>query len=392
MGVGSAGAEALAFGGEEIMTKIVLHTALDVGGTAVEEKHLKHEHRKEQEAKRQNALLATVDAKLPLIEEWLSGLASSSKEYWKKATTSPRDGPRAPSPASDMDIDTILSGLQRTIDGMTLTQLESELERAVEEMDNTASLPFDQMPVASKRASRTFESPADIDNIFNRYSRQYNDHWSQYSAVPSCYSTDQSPVQPGNPPRRWSDQKQTGIDPFMLEHHPSLQSHTTQDPPSYYEPYRKGSGEDHDQIPPSYHEPCRKGSGEGYEQKSPSNFSQSSSSATSSHTLQPSLSRTPSPTSSPSSTFSGPSASRTTTATSVESSSSQLSTTSSFASSMSSAHSGLKKTGYLGMGTATKLAVGGSLCLVGVRPSVQRKMFDNVKGKMRDRMDSTQQK
>lgn len=47
-----------------------------------------------------------------------------------------------------------------------------------------------------------------------------------------------------------------------------------------------------------------------------------------------------------------------------------------------SAHEGMKKVGYFGLEPATKLAIGGSLLLVGVRPSVQRKYLDKAKGKM----------
>lgn len=47
-----------------------------------------------------------------------------------------------------------------------------------------------------------------------------------------------------------------------------------------------------------------------------------------------------------------------------------------------SAHESMKKVGYLGLEPATKLAIGGSLLMVGVRPSVQRKYLDKAKGKM----------
>lgn len=47
-----------------------------------------------------------------------------------------------------------------------------------------------------------------------------------------------------------------------------------------------------------------------------------------------------------------------------------------------SAHEGMKKVGYFGLEPATKLAIGGSLLMVGVRPSVQRKYLDKAKGKM----------
>lgn len=45
-------------------------------------------------------------------------------------------------------------------------------------------------------------------------------------------------------------------------------------------------------------------------------------------------------------------------------------------------HQGMKKVGYLGLEPAAKLAIGGSLLLMGVRPSVQRKMLDKAKSKM----------
>lgn len=48
----------------------------------------------------------------------------------------------------------------------------------------------------------------------------------------------------------------------------------------------------------------------------------------------------------------------------------------------SSTNQGLAKTKYLGLETATKVAVGGSLCLMGIRPSVQRKMLEKGKGKL----------
>ncbi|KAL1862761.1 hypothetical protein Daus18300_008405 [Diaporthe australafricana] len=47
-----------------------------------------------------------------------------------------------------------------------------------------------------------------------------------------------------------------------------------------------------------------------------------------------------------------------------------------------SAHEGMKKVGYLGLEPATKIAIGASLLMVGVRPSVQRKYLDKAKGKM----------
>lgn len=47
-----------------------------------------------------------------------------------------------------------------------------------------------------------------------------------------------------------------------------------------------------------------------------------------------------------------------------------------------SAHEGMKKVGYFGLEPATKPAIGGSLLMVGVRPSVQRKYLDKAKGKM----------
>lgn len=47
-----------------------------------------------------------------------------------------------------------------------------------------------------------------------------------------------------------------------------------------------------------------------------------------------------------------------------------------------SVHSGMKKVGYFGLEPAAKIAIGGSLLLMGVRPSVQRKMLDKAKNKM----------
>lgn len=47
-----------------------------------------------------------------------------------------------------------------------------------------------------------------------------------------------------------------------------------------------------------------------------------------------------------------------------------------------SAHNGMKKIGYFGLEPAAKLAIGGSLLLMGVRPSVQRKMLDKAKSKI----------
>ncbi|KAI3399515.1 hypothetical protein diail_6537 [Diaporthe ilicicola] len=64
-------------------------------------------------------------------------------------------------------------------------------------------------------------------------------------------------------------------------------------------------------------------------------------------------------------------------------SSTSLSSTRSKAGSMAlSAHEGMKKVGYLGLEPATKIAIGASLMMVGVRPSVQRKYLDKAKGKM----------
>lgn len=45
-------------------------------------------------------------------------------------------------------------------------------------------------------------------------------------------------------------------------------------------------------------------------------------------------------------------------------------------------HSSMKKVGYLGLEPAAKLAIGGSLLLMGVRPSAQRRMLDKAKAKM----------
>ncbi|KAK7722194.1 hypothetical protein SLS64_000727 [Diaporthe eres] len=516
MGVGSLGAELLAV---DTMTKIVSHAAIDAGVTAAEDKHSQREHDKEVEKAgaqlvRANtapvsqvvpmnpsigqvllnhtksmptSLGATANGfiasaarlkaeKYPLLKEYLTSVAVQSRGKLED-TSSPASSISPTSTASSElpgDADTIMSSLLEAIDETTLSELEADLECAVVEMDNpeTWANPVEKEAGAAaytpetRRMSRTFELPSDLDSLVRRHSTRFTRRasqrvnsvrYSQYSFVegedklstasittlrkPASQATlrtsassahlqvsnldgDQrlvqnhdnltaksleahshphhqlrrpasngsllpaysavdaasapaykithntsephspSPSVRGRQTQAWVDEKRRSVDPIVHSRHPSKNPFS---PDNAYSPAGDWLAEESPQYQPQDHDlHARQQQGESSRGAPAGHDPTALDGANRIH--RPPLT----------SSQSLPLRSMT-----QHSSSSSMSSALSRTGSLAlSAHEGMKKVGYFGLEPATKLAIGGSLLMVGVRPSVQRKYLDKAKGKM----------
>lgn len=364
------------------------------------------------------------------------------------------------------DADTIMSSLLDAIDETTLGELEADLECAVVEMDNPETWinPVEKEAGAAvstpetRRMSRTFELPSDLDSLVRRHSTRFTRRasqrgssvrYSQYSFIegedklstasittlrkPPSQATlrtspsstrlqvssldgDQRLVQHhdnltaksleththphhqlrrpasngsllpaysaedkathntaeshspsasvrGRQTQAWVDEKRASVDPIIHSRHPSKV------PFSPYGSYSSAGdwlAEESPQYQPQDHDlHARQQQGESSRGAPAGHDTTAHGGANGIHNppLDPQ---------------SLPLRSMTQRSTSA-SMSSALSRTGSLA---LSAHEGMKKVGYFGLEPATKLAIGGSLLMVGVRPSVQRKYLDKAKGRM----------
>lgn len=381
----------------------------------------------------------------------------------------------APSELSG-DADTIMSSLFEAIDETTLSELEADLECAVVEMDNPETWinPVEKEAVAAdsapatKRMSRTFELPSDLDSLVRRHSTRFTRRvsqrgssvrYSQYSFVegedklstasiatlrkpasqatlrttasstrlqasaleadqcvgqghddltaksleshpyphplrrpasngsllPAYSATDvasapaskmtnnateshsPSPSVRGRQTEAWVNEKRQSVDPIIHSRHPSSLPFSPNDA---YSPSGDWLAEEAPRYQPQDHDlHARQQQGE----------SSRGTPAVHETTAHEGANGIYNPLLEPQSPSRGMPLRSMTHRSSSGSVSSALSRTGSLA---LSAHEGMKKVGYFGLEPATKLAIGGSLLMVGVRPSVQRKYLDKAKGKM----------
>lgn len=315
----------------------------------------------------------------------------------------------------EVDGDRAFDNLLKTMDESALTEIECELELAIQEMDDT-SVDFDDK--ADKKTNRAFHSPEDVDTIVRRQSTRFTKRRSvresQYSFDASRSTINEASVAPLRSPRSFSEglhvveirgSTHSGsskrdlmkgrseptsptsptsptdtILPAYAETDPSIapqvcipstsgQSALASNPSKY-----DGSDEKQcvDSMPPPY---MRGGH---------LSHSESSASATSSRLIMsdptcPDLVigdvQTDYMTAETMSRGSWPTDNQTPELV-VEPTSP---TPSKMGARAMSVHYGMKKVGYLGLEPAAKIAIGGSLLLLGVRPSVQRKMLDKAK-------------
>ncbi|KKY31227.1 hypothetical protein UCDDA912_g08830 [Diaporthe ampelina] len=417
---GSLGAEFLAI---DTVTNIVSHAAIDAGVAAAEDNHSQREHEKETDK---------AGARIVLLE---------------------------------------------AIDETTLSELEVDLEYAVVEMDNPETWidPVERgesgaaaSPAATKRMSRTFELPADLDSLVRRHSTRFTRRsvqrgssvrYSQYSFVkgedklstastatlrkpasqvtlrtrasstcllpsnphsgkravqshddltaeslknhpythplrrPSSNASllpAYSPTDTGSAPayvttrsakeshspspsirgrhlEAWVDEKRRSVDHIAHSRHPSSLPFS---PTDAYSPKGNWPAEEATRYQPQDHDLHTR-----QQQGRPSRGA-----PTAQHTAaHDNTNGAPNALLEPRPSSRGSPFRSTMHRSSSGSVSSALSRTGSMA---LSAHEGMKKVGYLGLEPATKLAVGGSLLMVGVRPSVQRRYLDKAGGKM----------
>lgn len=371
------------------------------------------------------------------------------------------------------DADTIMSSLLEAIDETTLGELEADLECAVVEMDNPQTWinPVEKEAEAAaptpetRRMSRTFELPSDLDSLVRRHSTRFNRRasqrgssvrYSQYSFVegedklstasittlrkpasqatlrtspsstrlqvstldgdqrlvqhhdnltakslethihphhqlrrpasngsllPAYSATDAvsapayknnnttrshspSPSVRGRQTQAWVDEKRASVDPIMHNRHPS---NIPFSPNDSYSPAGDWLAGEAPQYQPQDHDLHAR------QQQGESSRGTPVGQDTTAHDATNGIHNPPL---SPSRSLPLRSMTHHSSSGSV---SSALSRTGSLA---LSAHEGMKKVGYFGLEPATKLAIGGSLLMVGVRPSVQRKYLDKAKGKM----------
>lgn len=366
------------------------------------------------------------------------------------------------------DADTIMSSLLEAIGETTMSELEADLECAVVEMDNpeTWIAPVEKeagagaSTPATKRISRKFELPSDLDSLVRRHSTRFTRRasqrgdsvrYSQYSFVdgedklntasvsrlrkplsqatlrtvastrppasspdgdqhttqlndsltatsdekhpqshalhraasdaellPAYSATDAasapapsstqntteshspSPSMRGRQAEAWIDEKRRSVDPIMHSRHPSSLPFS---PNNAYSPAGNWLAEEAPDYQPQDHDlHTRQQEGES---------SRGAPDDDSNRMYNPSLEPRSSSQGSPSRPMTR------------HPSSASLASAKSRAGSLAlSAHEGMKKVGYFGLEPATKLAIGGSLLMVGVRPSVQRKYLDKAKSKM----------
>lgn len=506
MGVGSIGAEALAVDAvvDKTVAKVVLHTALDVGATAGEERHLKHELKKErrrlaaggaglrpsksfvagetevdpevrlagqrlrpsrsfvlddgqllfQPPRTQQQLVvpplrqrrsSTSDTVLDPEYTMAGALASSSsvadeddqvnqvpekqryQPYRPDAmTTSPKifverypliseyitsSDVLGEASAAHSGVDaTMLAGLFESFDEETLAELERDLEQAIEDMDSAtvvddqaAEHAHDAESAETEHAGRTFEEPADTDRLIKRHSVMYTSKVKRRSEIPSMYMGEAPPAysvasssqqyEPTDSKTEGGPREKDTYSLSRLERTSTMASASSVQtmPPTYEDSLYSATMSSTSAASSSYHQ-STSASVSSYQThpgyaRSTSEYSSLSSadSWTSNVTSSTYKGKRPVSRDDASSIYSESDVSTVAPSESGFSTVSRTSTLASRASSVaSSTHQGLAKTNYLGLETATKLAIGGSLCLVGVRPSVQRKMLDKAKGKISD--------
>lgn len=316
----------------------------------------------------------------------------------------------------ELEGDHVFDNLLNSMDETAISEIEQELELAIQEMDDTTTGFEDNI---DKRISRTFLNPTDLDTIVRRQSTRYNKRCSirdsQYSFDDSRSTINQAAVAPLRSPRSFSgglhlvevrDQKTSDsphgdmvkggseppsptdtILPAYAETDPGSAPEvcvTDGSSPSVPLPSHSGRYDTNEkQLVASMPPPYIRGGGLAHSESSASN-------ASSSRLIM----------SDPTSTeLVVRDASTADTASEVMSNGSWALSSSSrpleveFVESTSpapnkigqralSVHNGMKKVGYLGLEPAVKIAVGGSLLLMGVRPSVQRKMLDKAKSKI----------
>lgn len=314
----------------------------------------------------------------------------------------------------------MLSGVFESFDDATLDELERDLEQAVEDMD-AAYADQPEVPVENAggngphRTTRTFEEPSHLDNLVRRHSVLYTSNATRRSVGPSILMHEAPPAygahdfadipELGDRKAWYAHQYKDAGSIFRSSSTSTLDSVSSDStmPPRYDHLRHPSTASSMSTTSSSYHRPSLSSASSmstiptSYDRTTPCrSLSEYSTSTAKSHSSASSWTSgvdsgicpgsgkdkhdpptSPKPVSEyPQSEYSvAGSLSRFSVA-------SRTSTVVSRASSVaSSTHQGLAKTKYLGLETATKLAVGGSLCLVGVRPSVQRKMLDKAKGK-----------
>lgn len=313
----------------------------------------------------------------------------------------------------------MLSGLFESFDEETLDELERDLEQAIEDMDEAwegqpdANVSEDDAAsIVTEKAVRTFEEPSDLETLVRRHSVLYTSSVKRRSHIPSVLMEEAPPAycaEDFSDRPVFTDQKSGKAGPVYRSNSASTVDSFSSDgslPPSYehlrhpstvsgmsmasttssYYPTSISSASSVSTMLTSYDQSTYSRTKPEYSPATPSSH-MSASSWTSS--VAPSIY-----TDSEKGRYSEPASPRrrseyarseysTADSESRLSTTSRTSTIASRATSIaSSTHQGLAKTKYFGLETATKLAVGGSLCLVGVRPSVQRKMLDKAKGKI----------
>lgn len=308
---------------------------------------------------------------------------------------------------TNLEEDHAFDNLLSSMDETALSEIENELELAIQEMDDTTTRLED---TADEQVSIGFHSPTDLDAIVRRQSTRYSKRCSvrdsKYSFDDTQHTISQASVLPLRPPRSFGGGlnltlvgDQTGSD-FSHEdmvkeafEAPSptvsvLPAYSETDPEAASEVCASNSSALSSTIDTTEKEAVvaetptnLRGSGLSHTDSSASHASStrlimsdptspelvvalvptsdSCSEMSSSEPLTPTMSQSPE--------FVEPA---------PPASSSKL------GSRALSVHNGMKKVGYFGLEPATKIAVGGSLLLMGVRPSVQRKMLDKAKSKM----------
>ncbi|KAG6359660.1 hypothetical protein INS49_013183 [Diaporthe citri] len=316
------------------------------------------------------------------------------------------------------DADTIMSSLLEAIDETTLNELEADLECAVVEMDNPEtwinSVEKEAGAAAStpeaRRMSRTFKLPSDLDSLVRRHSTRFTRRssqrgssvrYSQYSFVEGEDKLSTASIttlrKPASQATLRTSASSTRLqvssldgDQRLVQQHDNLKAKSLETHTHPNRQLRRPAS--NSSLLPAYSAvdaasaPAYKITHNTNEPHSPQDHDlharqqqgESSRGAPAGHDTaahdatdgihNPPLSSSRSLPLRPMTHHS-----------SSGSMSSALSRTGSVA---LSAHEGMKKVGYFGLEPATKLAIAGSLLMVGVRPSVQRKYLDKAKGRM----------
>lgn len=312
----------------------------------------------------------------------------------------------------EVDGDRAFDNLLKTMDESALAEIECELELAIQEMDDTTANFEDN---ADKKINRAFHSPEDVDTIVRRQSTRFSKRCSvresQYSFDDSRSSINEASVAPLRSPRSLSeglhlvqvrghkDSESTKKSLFKGESEPTsptgtiLPAYAESDPsvaPEVCLPSTSAKsalssnpfiydGSDEKQFVDPMPPPYMRGGGLSHRESSAST---TSSRLIMSDPTSPELVvgdvQTDYFATETMSSGSWPTDNQTPELV-VEPTSP---TPSKMSSRAMSAHSGMKKVGYFGLEPAAKIAIGGSLLLMGVRPSVQRKMLDKAKSKM----------